>query len=114
MNLHWLTSATLLLVAITASAAEPFLEKLDLFTAGEGGYKRYHIPGHRRDRQGNGARLVRSAEEQRRLGRHPHPAPPLDRRRQDLERAQEHRRRAGTEDQESVRAGREGRRARPT
>src|SRR5688572_9612447 len=26
-------------------AATPFLEKLDLFTAGEGGYKRYHIPG---------------------------------------------------------------------
>lgn len=26
-------------------AATPFLEKLDLFTAGEGGYKLYHIPG---------------------------------------------------------------------
>jgi sialidase-1 len=29
----------------TAFASEPFLEKRDLFTAGEGGYKIYHIPG---------------------------------------------------------------------
>ncbi len=28
-----------------AFAAEPFLEKTDLFTGGEGGYKLYHIPG---------------------------------------------------------------------
>ena len=28
-----------------ASAAAPFIEKLDLFQAGEGGYKVYHIPG---------------------------------------------------------------------
>ena len=33
------------LLAPAVLAAEPFLEKLDLFTAGEGGYKRYHIPG---------------------------------------------------------------------
>ena len=45
MKPHYLTSATLLFVAFAASAAEPFLEKLDLFTAGEGGFKRYHIPG---------------------------------------------------------------------
>lgn len=30
---------------IAAAGAEPLLEKIDLFTAGEGGYKRYHIPG---------------------------------------------------------------------
>jgi sialidase-1 len=29
----------------SAVAAEPFLEKMDLFTAGQGGYKVYHIPG---------------------------------------------------------------------
>ena len=29
----------------TASGAEPFFEKFDLFQAGEGGYKVYHIPG---------------------------------------------------------------------
>jgi len=34
-----------LLLAVTAPAAEPFLEKVDLFKAGEGGYKVYHIPG---------------------------------------------------------------------
>jgi sialidase-1 len=28
-----------------AAAAEPFLEKQDLFVAGQGGYARYHIPG---------------------------------------------------------------------
>jgi hypothetical protein len=28
-----------------ASGAEPFLEKLDLFKAGDGGFKLYHIPG---------------------------------------------------------------------
>lgn len=28
-----------------AAAAEPFLEKIDLFQAGDGGYKLYHIPG---------------------------------------------------------------------
>jgi len=33
------------LVPSTASAAEPFLEKTDLFTAGEQGYHLYHIPG---------------------------------------------------------------------
>jgi sialidase-1 len=31
--------------AAAASAAEPFIEKLDLFQAGDGGYKLYHIPG---------------------------------------------------------------------
>lgn len=30
---------------VSTHAAEPFIEKLDLFTAGEGGYKLYHIPG---------------------------------------------------------------------
>jgi sialidase-1 len=29
----------------TGLCAEPFMEKADLFTAGEGGYKVYHIPG---------------------------------------------------------------------
>ena len=29
----------------SATAAEPFIEKLDLFKAGEGGYKQQHIPG---------------------------------------------------------------------
>ncbi len=29
----------------SSRAAEPFLEKIDLFKAGEGGYKIYHIPG---------------------------------------------------------------------
>lgn len=32
-------------VALAASAAEPFLEKTDLFTVGDLGYKRFHIPG---------------------------------------------------------------------
>lgn len=31
--------------ARTAPAAEPFVGKLDLFTAGDGGYSTYHIPG---------------------------------------------------------------------
>ncbi|MEQ1861233.1 MAG: sialidase family protein [Chthoniobacteraceae bacterium] len=35
----------LLCLATCSPAAEPFIEKLDLFTAGEGGYKVYHIPG---------------------------------------------------------------------
>ncbi|HVJ85653.1 MAG TPA: sialidase family protein [Caulifigura sp.] len=35
----WLTAAT------TAPAAEPFLEKVDLFKAGDDGYAIYHIPG---------------------------------------------------------------------
>src|SRR5260221_13646905 len=30
---------------LVTSAAEPFNEKLDLFKAGTGGYKLYHIPG---------------------------------------------------------------------
>ena len=29
----------------TVFAAEPFIEKSDLFTAGDGGYKIFHIPG---------------------------------------------------------------------
>jgi sialidase-1 len=33
------------LFALPEAAAEPFIEKLDLFTAGQGGYKLYHIPG---------------------------------------------------------------------
>lgn len=38
--------ATLMaLAAFSASAAEPFIEKLDLFKAGDGGYHLYHIPG---------------------------------------------------------------------
>ena len=40
--------AALALSLLTISAglcAEPFIEKSDLFTAGEGGYKVYHIPG---------------------------------------------------------------------
>ncbi|MEA3207050.1 MAG: sialidase [Chthoniobacter sp.] len=36
---------SLSLLASMAFSAEPFLEKLDLFKAGEGGYKVYHIPG---------------------------------------------------------------------
>jgi sialidase-1 len=33
------------LFAFPGTAAEPFIEKLDLFTAGQGGYKLYHLPG---------------------------------------------------------------------
>ncbi|MDQ3622122.1 MAG: glycoside hydrolase [Verrucomicrobiota bacterium] len=33
------------LLAPMAFGAEPFIEKIDLFKAGEGGYKLYHIPG---------------------------------------------------------------------
>ena len=40
-----LLSLVLLILPLAARAAAPFLEKLDLFTAGEGGYKVYHIPG---------------------------------------------------------------------
>jgi sialidase-1 len=32
-------------LAFCAAAAEPFIERLDLFKAGDGGYKLYHIPG---------------------------------------------------------------------
>ncbi|MEI9894601.1 MAG: sialidase family protein [Chthoniobacter sp.] len=32
-------------LSLHAAFAEPFLEKSDLFTAGEGGYKLFHIPG---------------------------------------------------------------------
>src|SRR5262249_13302900 len=32
-------------IAFSASAAEPFLEKIDLFKAGDDGYALYHIPG---------------------------------------------------------------------
>src|SRR5262249_32667131 len=35
----------LCLAPATCFAATPFLEKLDLFTAGDGGYQLYHIPG---------------------------------------------------------------------
>jgi sialidase-1 len=35
----------LLPTAMAAEAAKPFLEKTDLFVAGEGGYYKYHIPG---------------------------------------------------------------------
>src|SRR4029077_212806 len=31
--------------ALPALAAQPFSGKIDLFTAGDGGYKLYHIPG---------------------------------------------------------------------
>jgi len=41
--LRALSCATVL--AFSASAAEPFFERSDLFQAGEGGYKVYHIPG---------------------------------------------------------------------
>ena len=37
--------ASLLLANPRVKAAEPFIEKLDLFKAGDGGYKVYHIPG---------------------------------------------------------------------
>ncbi len=37
--------AALLALSAFAVGAEPFIEKTDLFTAGEGGYKLYHIPG---------------------------------------------------------------------
>jgi sialidase-1 len=37
--------AALLAAGAVAVAAEPFIEKMDLFVAGEGGYKVYHIPG---------------------------------------------------------------------
>ena len=33
------------ITAAAASAAQPFNEKIDLFVAGAGGYKLYHIPG---------------------------------------------------------------------
>lgn len=32
-------------LGLSASTAEPFIEKVDLFKVGEGGYKVYHIPG---------------------------------------------------------------------
>lgn len=32
-------------LTFTAPAADPFIEKTDLFTAGQGGYAMYHIPG---------------------------------------------------------------------
>ncbi len=37
--------AALLLPAFGARAAEPFIEKTDLFTVGDLGYQRFHIPG---------------------------------------------------------------------
>jgi len=41
-----LAAVAALVIAIGAGhCAEPFIEKLDLFKAGEGGYKVYHIPG---------------------------------------------------------------------
>jgi sialidase-1 len=40
-----LALALLLLTAASLPAAEPFIEKIDLFKAGEGGYKLHHIPG---------------------------------------------------------------------
>jgi sialidase-1 len=40
-----LAFALLSVVAIAVAAGEPFLEKTDLFVAGQGGYVRYHIPG---------------------------------------------------------------------
>src|SRR5688572_15999473 len=40
-----LIAAFIALVALTTHAAEPFIEKIDLFVAGEGGYRLYHIPG---------------------------------------------------------------------
>jgi sialidase-1 len=44
-SLPILAIVTCLLTASAAIAAEPFIEKIDLFKAGEGGYKLYHIPG---------------------------------------------------------------------
>src|SRR5262245_13209456 len=41
-SFHYLVWA---LFASIAPAAQPFNEKTDLFVAGEGGYKLYHIPG---------------------------------------------------------------------
>ncbi|HYF34730.1 MAG TPA: sialidase family protein [Prosthecobacter sp.] len=38
-------SLIFLLTVASLPAAEPFIEKIDLFKAGEGGYKLYHIPG---------------------------------------------------------------------
>jgi len=38
-------AATLLLPSASLFAAEPFIEKIDLFDAGKGGYALYHIPG---------------------------------------------------------------------
>ena len=43
--LRILPLAALLLGSASLTAAEPFIEKIDLFKAGEGGYKLYHIPG---------------------------------------------------------------------
>jgi sialidase-1 len=40
-----LTAAVLALCTRPANAADPFLEKVDLFKAGEGGYVMYRIPG---------------------------------------------------------------------
>ncbi len=40
-----LLPALLVASAIRLLGAEPFIDKTDLFTAGEGGYKVYHIPG---------------------------------------------------------------------
>src|SRR5436305_15288950 len=41
--LPWFVMA--MTVCLSARAAEPFMEKQDLFTAGQGGYAIYHIPG---------------------------------------------------------------------
>lgn len=47
LHLHCLASPllALLLLSGVSMAAEPFLEKIDLFQAGDNGYKVYHIPG---------------------------------------------------------------------
>ena len=69
--------------------ARTFFERKDLFQVGDDpGYNIYHIPGIVVTARGTvlawcEARKTRGA---RRLGRHPNPAPPHLRRRQDLER----------------------------
>src|SRR5947208_3048586 len=46
MHARVLVTTLLFLAGIfPGGAAEPFMEKQDLFNAGEGGYKLYHIPG---------------------------------------------------------------------
>ena len=77
--------STLLLAPRARGGAVP--RKAGPLRRGRGRLQALPHSRRRRDRQGHGARLVRSPQEQRRLGRHPHPAAPLDRRRQDLERA---------------------------
>lgn len=57
-----------LLSAASVRAAEPFIEKMDLFKAGEGGYKLYHIPGVLVTAKGSILAWCEARKKRRRLG----------------------------------------------